>query len=89
MSKRDEETLAQRLQDVREFYDKFLLDDVREDGYEDGLQEGRIEGIEIGRAKEREKTALKMLKANYSYEEIAELTQLSLDEIKNLVHTKL
>lgn len=48
------------------------------------LSTAREEGIEEGLLKEKRTIAGKMLMANLPFEQIAELTGLSLDEIKNL-----
>lgn len=48
------------------------------------LSTAREEGIEEGLLKEKHTIARKMLMANLPFEQIAEFTGLSLDEIKNL-----
>ncbi|MDU5333040.1 hypothetical protein [Enterococcus sp.] len=48
------------------------------------LSTAREEGIEEGLLKEKRTIARKMLMANLPFEQIAEFTGLSLDEIKNL-----
>jgi len=49
--------------------------------HEDGKAEGRLEGIEIGQAKEKIQIAKKMLAKDRSLEEIVEFTGLSSEEI--------
>ena len=53
------------------------LEDLKEEGREEGRQEGRQDGIR--------KIILKMLAKNqYSYEEIAEITEVSVEEIMDI-----
>jgi len=51
-------------------------------GFDKGLEKGRKQGIEQGAHNNSKKMALKLLAKNYQLEEIAELTELSIDEIK-------
>jgi predicted transposase/invertase (TIGR01784 family) len=48
------------------------IEELMENRYSEGKEEGKKE------------TALKMLKRNYSFEEISELTELSIEEIEKL-----
>ncbi len=61
---------------------------IYEDGREDGKEEGRKEGIEEGRKdgeqKGIEKVARNMKLKNIDYNVIANVTGLSIDEIKKL-----
>lgn len=50
--------------------------------------EGRDEGIEIGRDEANMETALNMLRKGYAVQEIAEITNLSIQEIENLKSNK-
>ena len=50
--------------------------------------EGRDEGIEIGRDAANMETALNMLRKGYAVQEIAEITNLSIQEIENLKSNK-
>lgn len=53
------------------------LEDLKEEGREEGRQEGRQDGIR--------KIILKMLAKNqYSYEEIAEITEATVEEIMDI-----
>ena len=53
------------------------LEDLKEEGREEGRQEGRQDGIR--------KIILKMLAKNqYSYEEIAEITEVTVEEIMDI-----
>ena len=53
---------------------------AEEKGMEKGIEKGRKEGKEEG----RKEFALKLLAHNYPLDEIADLTDLSIDEIKKL-----
>lgn len=55
-----------------------------EKGRKEGKEEGRIEGKKEGKEEGRKEFALKLLAHNYPLDEIADLTGLSIDEIKNL-----
>ena len=55
-----------------------------ESGYEDGLAEGRAEGKEEGQYRKALDTARKMKAKGFELVEIAELTDLPLDEIEGL-----
>ena len=55
-----------------------------EKGRKEGKEEGRIEGKKEGKEEGRKEFALKLLAHNYPLDEIADLTDLSIDEIKKL-----
>ena len=70
-----------------------ILEDLRnesekrgeERGIKKGIKKGIKEGVVIGVKGEKNKTALRMLKAGkYTLEEIAEMAVLPLDEVKRL-----
>ena len=62
-----------------------LVREEREEGREEGRAEGRAEGREEERKNGQIKTALKMLSnSKYTLEDISELTELSIEEIKEL-----
>jgi predicted transposase YdaD len=63
---------------------KKAKEDGREEGKAEGREEGREEGIEIGEAREREKTAINMLKHNADPEFISSVTGFSLDKVLEL-----
>lgn len=63
-----------------EALDKGIAEGI-EQGLEQGLDKGRAEGI----ADNQRKTALRALKAGLPIETIIEITDLSEDEIKNLI----
>ena len=46
--------------------------------------DGEARGFEIGRREVKEEIATKMIKMNYSFDLIAELTELSIDRIREL-----
>ena len=58
---------------------------ARAEGLAEGREEGRAEGLVEGEAKGRAETARRMLARGLSSEQIAEYTDLSLDEIKGLM----
>ena len=60
------------------------LEEGRVVGREEGLAEGRAEGRAEGKAEVKTEVAMRMLKAGMSIEQIAEFTQLSLEEIEAL-----
>ena len=57
-----------------------FLDEVENRGIQIGFERGVESGFERG----LEKTALNMLKKNISFEEIADITELTVDKIKEL-----
>ena len=75
--------------DIREMF-KEEIEQAREEGKEEGIEEGKKEGIEEGKKEGREEGALnnrkeivlKLLKKGYSLEEIADLLDIPLDEVK-------
>lgn len=56
----------------------------RKEGKEEGKEEGRIEGKKEGKEEGRKEFALKLLAHNFPLDEIANLTDLSIEEIKKL-----
>lgn len=65
------------------------MEDMRneslQEGIREGMKEGMKKGIKEGMKEGIKKTALQMLKAGkYTLEEIAEITELPLEEVKNL-----
>ncbi len=63
--------------------------DAREDGYEEGREAGRAEGIEKGIEKgievERKKTILSMYNKGYSTEQIADVLEISAEQIDTTI----
>ena len=57
-----------------------------EKGVEQGIEQGIEKGIEQGI--EKVKTAINMLNKGYSIEQIAEITELDFDSIKQLKNSK-
>ena len=74
-----------------EAYDKewALLDQGRRDGLEEGLEKGlekgREEGIKVGTEENTKKLAVKMVEKGISIETISEITELSKEEIQDLI----
>jgi predicted transposase/invertase (TIGR01784 family) len=59
-----------------------VADCAREEGMEKGMKKGMERGMEKGMEKERIEFTKKCLRKGMSFEEIAELTEFSLDQIK-------
>ena len=62
-----------------------VKDDIREmfkEEIEQAREEGKKEGREKGALNNRKETVLKLLKKGYSQEEIADLLDIPLDEVK-------
>ena len=57
---------------------------AEEKGIEKGIEKGRKEGKEEGKEEGRKEFALKLLAHNFPLDEIANLTDLSIEEIKKL-----
>ena len=55
-----------------------------EKAYKKGYEEGKKEGYEEGKRKASKEVALKLLARNYPLDEIADITDLSIEEIKKL-----
>ena len=55
-----------------------------EEGYKIGYEEGKEIGYEEGKRKANKKIALKLLTYNFPIDEIADITDLSIEEIKKL-----
>ncbi|WP_143559155.1 Rpn family recombination-promoting nuclease/putative transposase [Alkalispirochaeta americana] len=90
-------TADEELQDRLEARDKFrrthlqLLHDAEQKGLQQGIERGREEGLEEGREEGREEERVKRLESarrlkdrKMSLEEIAEITNLTLEEIQQL-----
>ena len=72
-------------EDIREMFKKEIHQAEEESfkrGIEEGREEGKKEGIEEGALNNRKETILKLLKKGYSQEEIADLLDIPLDEVK-------
>ena len=58
------------------------LEDLKEEGREEGRKEGRKEGREDGIKSAERKFVRKLLaKKQFTYEEISDMTEVSIDEI--------
>ena len=76
-------------QNLRAYMDYItVFDEAREEGYEEGRKEGRAEGRkegrEEGRAEERKNFILKMLKKAKPLGEIVDLSESSVEKIKEV-----
>jgi predicted transposase/invertase (TIGR01784 family) len=76
-----EEILANSL---TEFDAEEAYRDIRNDGYEEGLAEGREAGRVEGASQKAIEAARNALKMNLSMEQVAQITNLSLEEIREL-----
>ena len=76
-----EEILANSL---TEFDAEEAYRDIRNDGYEEGLAEGRETGRVEGASQKAIEAARNALKMNLSMEQVAQITNLSLEEIREL-----
>ena len=63
---------------------KHAVEKAYKKGYEEGYKIEYEEGIAKGEKKASKKVALKLLAHNFPIDEIADLTDLSIDEIKKL-----
>ena len=69
-------------EEVLNLYDK--INDVKYYAKEEGKEAGRAEGLATGKKEEKMETAKNMLKKGYSIQDIAEITNLTVDEVSNL-----
>ena len=63
---------------------KAVLDTAREKGWEEGMEKSMEEGLEKGREASKKEIAAILKQKGLSPEQIAEITSLSMDEIKDL-----
>ena len=85
------EEQQQLLAEAREKYrrDRLARDEnMFEQGMEKGMEKGKVAGIAEGMEKERQATALSMLKAKADIAFISKITGLSTDEINKLKNGK-
>ena len=61
---------------------------AKEEGIEQGLEQGIEQGIEWGITQKQEEVIFKLFKKGKSFEEIADLLDLSIDEVKNILKSK-
>ena len=76
---------AQMAEMDRKAIEETHIEEATAKGMAQGMAQGRAEGIAEGEAKGRAETARRMLEMNLTPEQIAQATQLSLDEIKGLM----
>ena len=55
---------------------------------EEGIEQGLEQGIERGITQKQEEVIFKLFKKGKSFEEIANLLDLSIDEVKNILKSK-
>ena len=80
------EEIDRRLADAEEKHRRDIEDRVQgayEEGFKIGFEKGFEKGFKIG----LQKVALQFLRKKWSHEEIAEITDLSIDEIRHLEST--
>ena len=61
-----------------------VIEEWRKQDYESGKQEGIEKGIGEGIEKEKINTAKNMLKENYTLKQIAKITHLNIESIKQI-----
>jgi predicted transposase/invertase (TIGR01784 family) len=61
-----------------------MKEQMRQEGLQEGRQEGRQEGLQQGERRKQESTAKKLLVMGLSVEQVAEATELSIEEIHAL-----
>ena len=83
------ETISKDEKEIRlaELREKYRMDQhaIRLAGYDKGLKEGIEQGIEQGIMQERKEIVKKLLKNEVSLEQIAKITDLSKEEIENII----
>ena len=57
-----------------------------QEGHDIGLQEGHDIGLQEGLKEKTNEIVLKMFNKNYSIESISEITNLSIEEIENIIN---
>ena len=65
------------------------LDDAKQAWFEDGVEQGIEQGIKQGEIRRAEKMAVKMILKGRPFDEIHELTDLSLQRIQELANNNL
>ena len=65
--------------------EKYIQNTEKNIARREGLKEGREEGLAEGELNAKINIAKKLLKDNYTIDEIVKLTELSKDQVKNLL----
>ena len=87
--------IGQLNQEARDAYDRSLkyywdmnntIDSAKNDAYKEGIEAGIKEGRQEGIRENSIVTAHKLHKMQLSIEQIAAITNLSINELKNLLH---
>jgi predicted transposase/invertase (TIGR01784 family) len=79
-----QQELEEYVEEQEAFGKEERIAQAREEAFQTREEEKLQEGIQKGIEKEKQETAIKMLKKKMSIEEIADLTELSIEEIKIL-----
>ncbi|MDY3070372.1 MAG: PD-(D/E)XK nuclease family transposase [Parabacteroides sp.] len=87
MNKKERDEYEACLKVYRDNYNtwNYMKEQALKEGKEEGLAEGLAEGIEKGQKKEKINNARRMLEKGYPIEDIAEITELTEEEIKNIL----
>ena len=64
------------------------MEELRDESYAEGKADGKAEGIELGELKKAKTLALNMHKKGHSLEEIADMLECSIDDVKEWVSPK-
>ncbi|MBQ5732794.1 MAG: hypothetical protein IIV59_06570, partial [Selenomonadaceae bacterium] len=60
---------------------------IRAAALAEGLDKGKVEGIELGVMQNKTQTVLKMFRRNMPVEDIADISELSIDKVKEILKT--
>lgn len=85
--KRLAELRERAIMDEKAYYDTGWsegMEDGRQQGFKEGREEGIEKGIKQGRKEEIERLVKKMIKADIPKEQIAEIAEISLEEIEKI-----
>ena len=68
-----------------EFNEDEFAEVTYKDGLEDGIKQGRTEGIEEGIMKEKVTTIQRLLSKNKSIDDIADIVDLPIEQVKEIL----
>ena len=60
---------------------------IRAAALAEGWDKGKVEGIELGVMQNKTQTVLKMFRRNMPVEDIADISELSIDKVKEILKT--
>ena len=60
---------------------------IRAAALAEGWDKGKVEGIELGVMQNKTQTVLKMIRRNMPVEDIADISELSIDKVKEILKT--